>query len=139
MIAAAVRRAETPAGLDLLLAAMLANSPLLLAQPFSPTDFDWRIGVLEGRLLYACKYHMARGHWQIAQYDGKGGSRSGRVEGVAIAKVPVRVREIALESSALAAKVAQDMGLTPVCHVEGGFGAWKKAGAPVETVEPKHK
>ena len=39
--------------------------------------------------------------------------------------------------SALAAKTAQDMGLTPVCHVEGGFGAWKKAGAPVETVEPK--
>jgi len=40
--------------------------------------------------------------------------------------------------SALAAKVAQDMGLTPVCHVHGGFGAWKKAGAPVEKVEPKH-
>ena len=39
--------------------------------------------------------------------------------------------------SALAAKVAQDMGLTPVCHVEGGFGAWKKAGGPVETVEQK--
>ena len=40
--------------------------------------------------------------------------------------------------SALAAKAAQDMGLTPVCHVEGGFGAWKKAGAPVEKIEPKH-
>ena len=40
--------------------------------------------------------------------------------------------------SALAAKVAQDMGLTPVCHVEGGFGAWKKSGAPVEKVESKH-
>ena len=40
--------------------------------------------------------------------------------------------------SALAAKVAQDMGLTPVCHVQGGFGAWKKAGAPVEKIEPKH-
>lgn len=40
--------------------------------------------------------------------------------------------------SALAAKVAQDMGLTPVCHVEGGFGAWKKAGAPVVAVEAKH-
>jgi rhodanese-related sulfurtransferase len=39
--------------------------------------------------------------------------------------------------SALAAKTAQDMGLTPVCHIEGGFGAWKKAGHPVETVEPK--
>ncbi len=98
---AAVRRAEKPADLDRLLAEMLAKSPLLLAQPFSPTDFDWRIGVLEGRLLYACKYYMARGHWQIAQYNSKGGSRSGRVECVPIANVPARVREIALESSAL--------------------------------------
>ena len=39
--------------------------------------------------------------------------------------------------SALAAKAAQDMGLTPVCHVHGGFGAWKNSGAPVEVVEPK--
>jgi rhodanese-related sulfurtransferase len=34
--------------------------------------------------------------------------------------------------SALAARTAQDMGLKPVAHMEGGFGAWKKAGAPVE-------
>lgn len=34
--------------------------------------------------------------------------------------------------SALAAKVAQDMGLKPVAHMLGGFGAWKKADAPVE-------
>ena len=33
--------------------------------------------------------------------------------------------------SALAAKTAQDMGLKPVAHIEGGFGAWKKAGGPV--------
>jgi rhodanese-related sulfurtransferase len=39
--------------------------------------------------------------------------------------------------SALAAKTAQDMGLTPVSHIDGGYGAWKKAGAPVETVEPR--
>ena len=39
--------------------------------------------------------------------------------------------------SALATKTAQDMGLTPVCHIKGGFGSWKKAGAAVEPVEPK--
>ena len=39
--------------------------------------------------------------------------------------------------SALATKTAQDMGLTPVAHIQGGFGAWKKAGGPVEKVEPK--
>jgi len=39
--------------------------------------------------------------------------------------------------SALAAKTAQDMGLTPVCHIDGGFTAWKGAGAPVEAIEQK--
>jgi rhodanese-related sulfurtransferase len=34
--------------------------------------------------------------------------------------------------SALAAKTAQDMGLTPVAHIAGGFGAWKKAGLPID-------
>ncbi|MFN3350442.1 rhodanese-like domain-containing protein [Pseudorhodoplanes sp.] len=41
--------------------------------------------------------------------------------------------------SALAAQTAQMMGLKPVAHIRGGFGAWKKAGGPVEAVEPKHK
>ena len=34
--------------------------------------------------------------------------------------------------SALAGKTAIDMGLKPVAHLKGGFGAWKKAGAPVD-------
>ena len=35
--------------------------------------------------------------------------------------------------SVLAAKTAQDMGLKPVAHMIGGFGAWKAAGGAVET------
>ena len=34
--------------------------------------------------------------------------------------------------SALAAASAQDMGLQPVAHIDGGFGAWVKAGGAVE-------
>ena len=34
--------------------------------------------------------------------------------------------------SALAADVAQRMGLKSVCHIDGGFEAWKKAGGAVE-------
>lgn len=37
--------------------------------------------------------------------------------------------------SALSAKAAQDMGLKPVAHIEGGFTAWEKAGAPIEAVD----
>ncbi len=39
--------------------------------------------------------------------------------------------------SALAALTAQEMGLKPVAHIAGGFGAWKKAGAPFEAAESK--
>lgn len=42
--------------------------------------------------------------------------------------------------SALAAQAAQRMGLKPVAHIRGGFGAWKNAGGPVEAPEaPKPK
>lgn len=39
--------------------------------------------------------------------------------------------------SALAAQQLQRMGLEPICHMAGGFGAWKSAGAPVEGGKPK--
>src|SRR6187551_1228957 len=38
--------------------------------------------------------------------------------------------------SALAAQIAQSMGLKPVAHIRGGFGAWKNGGGPVEAPEP---
>ena len=41
--------------------------------------------------------------------------------------------------SSLATATLQDMGLIPVCHVEGGFKAWKEAGLPVvEKLQHKH-
>lgn len=39
--------------------------------------------------------------------------------------------------SALAAHTAQTMGLKPVAHIRGGFGAWKQAGGPTEDMPPK--
>ena len=39
--------------------------------------------------------------------------------------------------SALATKTVQDMGLSQVKHIEGGFGAWREAGLPIEKPEPK--
>jgi rhodanese-related sulfurtransferase len=39
--------------------------------------------------------------------------------------------------SALAASTAQEMGLKPVAHIAGGFGAWKAAGAPGDPAAPR--
>jgi rhodanese-related sulfurtransferase len=41
--------------------------------------------------------------------------------------------------SALAAQTAHRMGLGPVAHIAGGFGAWRKANAPLEAPAPKAK
>ena len=39
--------------------------------------------------------------------------------------------------SALAAKSVQEMGLSPVCHMAGGYSAWKKVNYPTEAKEKK--
>ena len=41
--------------------------------------------------------------------------------------------------SALAAQTAHQMGLKPVAHMAGGFGAWKKAEGPVDMEAPVKK
>ena len=40
--------------------------------------------------------------------------------------------------SALATQTLQDMGMTNVAHIDGGYTAWKKAHAPMVTLE-QHK
>lgn len=50
---------------------LLADSELVIAQSFLPTTFDWRIGILNRRPLYACKYFMAPRHWQIMKHEGQ--------------------------------------------------------------------
>ncbi len=37
--------------------------------------------------------------------------------------------------SALATKALQDMGMSNVAHIDGGWAEWVKAGAPTETLE----
>ncbi len=39
--------------------------------------------------------------------------------------------------SALAAKTLQDMGMTNVAHMDGGYAAWLEAGGPIETLEER--
>jgi len=79
---------------------MLEDSELLIAQEFLPTEFDWRIGVIDGKPLYACKYYMAKKHWQIIQHQGQD-VKEGRVEAVALNRVPDHVLDVAVRASRL--------------------------------------
>ncbi len=80
---------------------MLKKSDLVIAQEFMPTDYDWRIGVLDGRPLYACKYHMAKKHWQIISTNSKGKDTFGKCETFPVAHVPKTVINTAVKAAKL--------------------------------------
>ena len=78
---------------------MLERSDLIIAQSFEPTDYDWRVGVLEGKPLYACRYYMAKDHWQVVKRGKNGGKQEGNHETLAIADVPPAVLNIAVQAA----------------------------------------
>lgn len=96
-----VLKAETEEEYTRLAEGLLQKSDLIIAQEFLYTPFDWRIGVLDGRPLYACKYYMARQHWQIYKHGGKGETDSGDSETLSIDEVPKTIVAAALKAASL--------------------------------------
>jgi len=81
--------------------ALLAQSRLILAQEYMPTRFDWRIGILAGKPLYACQYLMSGKHWQIVNHRPDGSFRQGDFKTYPLKDVPKRVIEVATEAASL--------------------------------------
>ncbi len=71
------------------------RSELAVAQEFVPSEFDWRIGVLDGKALYACRYHMAPGHWQVVKSGHHGRRRWGKVDTLLVADAPPKAVPLA--------------------------------------------
>lgn len=96
-----VFRADDEASFGEIAQRLLATSDLLIAQEFLPTDFDWRIGILDRKPFYACRYHMAKGHWQIVQQDPRGRAHYGRAETLPVEEAPRQVVATALRAANL--------------------------------------
>ncbi|MFN9162545.1 MAG: RimK family protein [Alphaproteobacteria bacterium] len=97
---AGVKKVATTQELGLAVETMLEKSDLVIAQAFVPTEFDWRVGVLDGQPLFACRYYMADGHWQILKRDGSGKKEDvGRAETVPVEMAPTRVVKTALKAA----------------------------------------
>lgn len=97
---AGVRKVRTREELDQLVDEMLKKSDLVVAQSFVPTEFDWRVGILDGHPLYAARYYMADNHWQIMKRDAGGKMEDvGRAETMAAEMAPTRVIKTALKAA----------------------------------------
>lgn len=100
-----VKKAKTVEEYDDLVTSMLKESDLIIAQEFCPSDYDWRIGILDDEPFYACKYYMAKGHWQIYNWDAKKkDDQDGNADCLPIEKVPKKVLKMALKSAKLMGK-----------------------------------
>ncbi|MCO8121852.1 RimK family protein [Stieleria sp. TO1_6] len=114
-----VLKAANPEELAARLAEFFEDSELVIAQQYMRTDFDWRIGVLDGRALFACKYHMARGHWQIAKHDSGGVKpRFGKCETFPVETAPRKAVATAVKAANL---IGDGLYGVDVKEAEGAF------------------
>lgn len=96
-----VVKAENEADLREKLAGLFEKSDLIVAQEFMPSDFDWRVGILDRKPLFVCKYYMARGHWQICNWNGSPAGREGKSETLRVEEAPAEVVQTALKAANL--------------------------------------
>lgn len=94
-----VVKVEDAAELRKVASTLLKQSAIILAQAYVPTDYDWRIGVLNGRAIYACRYFMAKGHWQIYNHSAKPNQQSGGFETLPTHEVPRAVLKASLDAA----------------------------------------
>jgi len=94
---------------------LFVDSALVLAQEYLYTEYDWRIGVLNGRAIYACRYLMARNHWQIYNHVGKK-SISGGFETLPTFEVPKSVLDAALKATRVVGKGLYGVDIKEVNH-----------------------
>lgn len=96
-----VKKVKTREEFDAQVDELFAKTELLVAQEFLQTDYDWRIGVLDRKAIYACKYFMARKHWQIIANAPDGDADYGKVEAVPLELVPQHVVRTAVKAAGL--------------------------------------
>lgn len=82
-------------------ARLLDKSDLILAQAFMPTEYDWRVGVLNGQPLYVCQYLMSKSHWQIVNHKEGGGFEQGGYRTIAVEDAPPEVVALGLRAAGL--------------------------------------
>jgi glutathione synthase/RimK-type ligase-like ATP-grasp enzyme len=97
-----VVKVEEESELKEAMARLLEKSELIIAQEFLPTPFDWRVGIFDRQPLYACRYYMARRHWQILRRDTTGlKMEEGRFDTLPVEHLPTVVLRTALRAANL--------------------------------------
>lgn len=97
-----VAKVESEAALLAKVTELMAKSVLIIAQEWLPTEFDWRVGILDRKVLFVARYRFPVGHWQVIKRDEQQRKLSeGPTEAVPVEEAPREMVEIALKSANL--------------------------------------
>jgi glutathione synthase/RimK-type ligase-like ATP-grasp enzyme len=100
-----VKKAKTEEEYVTLITEMFKTSDLIIAQEFTYSEYDWRIGIMDNKPFYACRYFMAKGHWQIYNWSAeKKDDQDGNADCFAVEDVPEQVMKVALKSAKIMGK-----------------------------------
>ncbi|HMB47933.1 MAG TPA: RimK family alpha-L-glutamate ligase, partial [Afifellaceae bacterium] len=94
-----VKKADSLAELKDLVREWLDEADLLLAQEFMPTKYDWRVGVLGDKPLFAVQYGMVRQHWQIIRHEADGRFAEGSHKPFRLADTPPDILDTAMRAA----------------------------------------
>jgi glutathione synthase/RimK-type ligase-like ATP-grasp enzyme len=78
----------------------LRRADRVVAQQYVASEFDWRVGVLNGEVLYVCQYLIPKRRWKILTYTEAGRVITGRVRRYDMAKVDPKLLQTALQAAA---------------------------------------
>lgn len=80
---------------------LFKDSDIILAQEFMQTIFDWRVGIINNKPIYVCKYFMAKDHWQIIKNSNSNKPITGNIISMAVEDAPKEVLNTALKAAKL--------------------------------------
>ena len=96
-----VYKADNKIELEQIAAKLFKDSDLILGQEFVYTDYDWRIGILNRKPIYACQYFMSKKHWQVVNHGPQGRITEGGFKTLPIEEAPKAVVDTALRAANL--------------------------------------
>ena len=76
----------------------LRRADRLVVQQYLPSSFDWRVTILDGKVLFAVKYVMAQGAWKAHDRDNEGRPNICEVKGVEKSEIDPRLIEVSLKA-----------------------------------------
>ncbi|MEM3395957.1 MAG: RimK family alpha-L-glutamate ligase [Thermoplasmata archaeon] len=79
------------------------RSDIIVAQEYVESNYDWRVGILNGHVIFGAKYHMVNGYWKIRKTVG-GKIFWGNIEAVDVHQIPEKIKRVAIKAANVVGK-----------------------------------